>query len=204
MSVEPIQRGAFLVEGWREAGFRDATGHRIRERGDEISWTRFTSALRSEPELRAALVAALAESELEAFFWECVPRPAEGDAPFTFVLTEAPALARLEPDGSAFEQELRRAEGMSATFPNLGGDAELVVPRPVGRPEAYPHLARFVRDGPAEQVDAVFVALGDAIAEWRRRRRGRLWVSTSGLGVPWVHLRLDRRPKYYVHEPFRR
>jgi hypothetical protein len=30
-----------------------------------------------------------------------------------------------------------------------------------------------------------------------------LWVSTSGLGVSWLHLRFDRRPKYYTHAPYR-
>jgi len=204
MTFESARRGAFFVKGWGEVGFRDATGYQIHEHGSVMRWSRFANALRSEPDLRGALIDALTSSHLDAYFWECNPRPADGDAPFTFVLTEAPALSRIEASSSAFDEKLQRADGMAAIFPNLGGDAELVVPRPMGRPDAYPHLARFVRHGPMEQVDSTFVALGDAIAEWRRNRRGRLWVSTSGLGVPWVHLRLDRRPKYYVHEPFRR
>jgi hypothetical protein len=30
------------------------------------------------------------------------------------------------------------------------------------------------------------------------------WLSTSGLGVFWLHVRLDQRPKYYAHTPYRR
>ncbi|WP_391540805.1 DUF6940 family protein [Halomicronema hongdechloris] len=30
------------------------------------------------------------------------------------------------------------------------------------------------------------------------------WVNASGLGVAWLHVRLDTRPKYYQHEPYRR
>jgi len=30
-----------------------------------------------------------------------------------------------------------------------------------------------------------------------------LWVSTSGLGVAWLHVRLDARPKYYQYTPYR-
>ena len=26
----------------------------------------------------------------------------------------------------------------------------------------------------------------------------RVWLSTSGLGVPWLHVRLDSEPKYYT------
>ena len=30
-----------------------------------------------------------------------------------------------------------------------------------------------------------------------------LWLSTSGLGVAWLHLRLDHEPKYYQYAPYR-
>ena len=29
-----------------------------------------------------------------------------------------------------------------------------------------------------------------------------LWVSTAGLGVSWLHVRLDARPKYYRHDAY--
>ena len=29
------------------------------------------------------------------------------------------------------------------------------------------------------------------------------WLSTAGLGVPWLHLRLDTRPKYYQYGPYK-
>jgi len=29
------------------------------------------------------------------------------------------------------------------------------------------------------------------------------WLSTSGLGIAWLHVRLDERPKYYTHAPYR-
>jgi hypothetical protein len=28
------------------------------------------------------------------------------------------------------------------------------------------------------------------------------WLSTAGLGVIWLHLRLDSRPKYYSYRPY--
>jgi len=31
----------------------------------------------------------------------------------------------------------------------------------------------------------------------------RTWLSTSGLGVGWLHVRLDSRPKYYTYEPYK-
>lgn len=30
-----------------------------------------------------------------------------------------------------------------------------------------------------------------------------VWFSTSGMGVPWLHFRLDHRPKYYTFTPYK-
>ncbi|MET0247228.1 MAG: hypothetical protein ABW182_10815 [Sphingomonas sp.] len=39
--------------------------------------------------------------------------------------------------------------------------------------------------------------------EARLAEREKLWVSTSGLGVSWLHARIDDRPKYYSYAPYR-
>lgn len=58
------------------------------------------------------------------------------------------------------------------------------------------------RQGEAE--DALLAQVAAAIhARWTERPDAPLWVSTSGLGVPWLHVRLDDAPKYYTHRPFR-
>ena len=84
------------------------------------------------------------------------------------------------------------------TFRSLGGDAVLIAPSQTGR---YPHLAAFLRTAPADQVDALFQAIGEAIARWSGPRPP--WVSTAGMGVPWLLARLDTRPKYFRHAPYR-
>jgi hypothetical protein len=45
-------------------------------------------------------------------------------------------------------------------------------------------------------------ATGAAVAA--RLSARPLWLSTSGLGVAWLHVRLDSRPKYYSYAPYRR
>jgi len=30
-----------------------------------------------------------------------------------------------------------------------------------------------------------------------------VWLNTSGLGIYWLHIRLDSSPKYYTHAPYR-
>jgi hypothetical protein len=111
------------------------------------------------------------------------------------VVVDAPNLARTTADPSAFSAYLTAPIN---TFENLGGDATLIAPSVTG---SYPHLAAFLRTAPASQTDELFRALGDAIVDWQGKSPP--WVSTAGMGVPWLHLRLDTRPKYYRHAPYR-
>ena len=65
-----------------------------------------------------------------------------------------------------------------------------------------PHFATFLKNAPAEQIDALW----RETARQARKMVGESprWLSTAGLGVSWVHLRLDTRPKYYRFEPYKR
>jgi hypothetical protein len=85
---------------------------------------------------------------------------------------------------------------------NLGGDATLIVPREQADVACYPHLAAFVRGAPLTQQHDLLQKTGAALAQ--RLRDTPIWVSTSGLGVSWLHVRLDSRPKYYTYTPYKR
>ena len=67
---------------------------------------------------------------------------------------------------------------------------------------SFAHFASFVRDkGASAQADRFLRATGEAVLE--RVGSQPLWVSTSGAGVYWLHLRLDSYPKYYTYAPYR-
>ena len=123
--------------------------------------------------------------------------------PFEFVLVNSPGLARAEPETIAFQDYFNSdIDGNGVvSFPNLGGDAVLVVPCPHTDEAAYTHLANFIRMAPDEQVDAFWEKVGDAISDLVADRPR--WLSTAGFGVFWLHVRLDTRPKYYKHHPYK-
>lgn len=145
----------------------------------------------------------LADCQFAAFYWEHPPLTIDNvDNAAEFVLLDAPALAGVRPEPGPFgDQFARQPDANILVFPNLGGDAVLVVPRPVGPLQAYPHLAAFLRHAPETQVHSLWRALAMALS-------GILdtsprWLSTAGLGVAWLHLRLDTRPKYYSFAPYK-
>ena len=87
------------------------------------------------------------------------------------------------------------------SFPNLGGDAQLVVPTPLNDPSHYAHLASFVRNAPADQVRNFWKTT--AIVYEQEIGEKTVWLSTAGLGVSWLHVRIDSRPKYYRFQDYK-
>lgn len=176
---------------------------RVRWNGASASTRSVLELCRDDEPFRTRLIGELARSPFAAYFWETPPVTTSTlERPFEFVLTDARALAAAAPEPGAFAEHFPRDGGDGVVvFDNLGGDAALVVPCPLAPPGAYVHVAAFVRSAPAPQVHALFRRLAD---EALRRVSDRpLWVSTAGMGIFWLHVRLDSRPKYYRHAPYK-
>jgi hypothetical protein len=155
----------------------------------------------SEP-FRASWCMSLRNAPFDAYAWECPPVTAESALrTFECVFVANPALARLPPDTGAFAEHFRPGRGV-VTFANLGGDAMLVAPAPGGSGTDYSHLAGFTATAPASQQDALWQSVGEAMG--KRIGPRPVWLSTAGLGVAWLHVRLDDRPKYYRYLPYAR
>ena len=101
---------------------------------------------RSDPDFCSWFNSVLATASFDAFRWETPPvSTSTVTQPFEFVLLDSPGLAR-GADPAAFEDQFRRnPNGDVLEFSKLGGDAIMVVPRPIGHPSSYGHLADFVR-----------------------------------------------------------
>lgn len=136
----------------------------------------------------------------DCYRWETPPVAASTlNRAFEFVLVDAPEI-NLPPDPSPFQRYFPAADQGVVTFENLGGDAQMVVPSALSEPDAYPHIAAFIRKAPAQQIDALWRAVGVAVTA--RISDKLLWLNTAGGGVAWLHVRLDSRPKYYAYRPF--
>lgn len=143
----------------------------------------------------------LVNAPFPAFFWEVAPiNKQELEKPFEFVLVNSSILPQVVADPQAF-QEYFHSDQLVVDFWNLGKDARLIVPTPRAETSCYPHLAQFVRNAPAEQIDAFWQRVGEVYAASLHEQP--LWLSTAGLGVSWLHLRLDIRPKYYRYEGYK-
>src|SRR5262249_21726977 len=142
----------------------------------------------------------LADAPFTAFRWETPPITVAtvNQRPFEFVLLNSPELSA-ESDPAAFAKHFSTAPANETvvSFPNLGNDALLVVPCPGDKLSGYAHLAAFVRQAPEAQKHALWVNVAKAME--RQLGQAPIWLSTAGAGVAWLHVRIDKRPKYYGH-----
>lgn len=181
----------------------------ISQQGKPLHFEQVIAGWQDSADFRSFYINMLAEVAFPAYFWEMpaitaatLNRPHE--FPYEFIVADSPSLASVRPDSTAFASHFHTATADESViaFENLGGDAMLVAPCPVGYENAYPHLAAFVCNAPVEQTHQFFQRLGTEVIA--RVSHQPLWISTSGLGVYWLHARLDSTPKYYTYAPYRR
>lgn len=175
----------------------DGRGQRVRllRGGAAVSYADAIRGWRQDEAFRAFFTRLLADAPFPAFRWETPPvTAATAGRAFEFVQLDSAGLDRT-PDPEAFADQFRAAPAGTSVlaFPNLGNDAILVVPRPAG--PAYGHLAAFIRRAPETQTHELW-RVGGAQMQSRLGPRP-VWLSTAGMGVSWLHVRLDDRPKYY-------
>ena len=168
----------------------------------ELSYADVLSLWSENSAFRTFFTGAVNETAFDAYFWETPPFTISTlNRRFEFVLVESGSLARLSADPMPFREHfLSNPSAKVLTFPNLGRDAVLVVPAPVADDACYAHLARFLKGAPPAQIDSFWEAVGNAMR--KRVSTSPVWLSTAGMGVSWLHLRLDSRPKYYRHQPY--
>lgn len=215
MSVANVPQVTFHVE---PAGDSLWTLHAVAADSDNVPSGEFVFRALADVSQRTSaesLCAALRDPALpRAVFFETRPFSASTfHEPFEAVLRDATKqFDALNEDSTAFDVYLDTKTANctgSAVFPNLGGDAMLIVPtRHPARTGPHVHLLDFMRNAPVEHCAALMHTVGavyySTLADARLVGCDYfLWLSTAGLGVYYPHIRIDSHPKYYTTERYR-
>jgi len=167
----------------------------ITDDSKRLTFQQVLEFLGSSPDFIQFYNTLLINSGFEAFFWENPPATNKTlDQPYECNLINSSFLAGTTPDRKTFSQYFRDDKEV-VSFMNLGGDAELIAPCPTKDDSGYAHIGSFIRNAPKNQIERF----------WKLTAHRMLnaiggepkWLSTSGLGVFWLHARIDSRPKYY-------
>lgn len=182
---------------------RGVSRYTLTRRGAALSRREVLEGWRGGEEApRRFFVELLADAGFDCFRFETPAlTAATAGRPFELVLVDSPEID-LAPDPRDFQERFEADPADVLVFDNLGGDAAMIVPRPRAGAPGYAHIAGFLRHAPLEQQLALWRTVGEAALARLGDRPA--WLNTAGGGVPWLHVRLDSRPKYYVFDAYRR
>ena len=150
-------------------------------------------------------------SKYLSFFWECRPvnNLNKSLIPFEFViiptnLVEINMHLNKIPDTKTFLEKFKQnkcQENKVISFKNLSGESDLIVPCPSSAVTNYAHFSSFLRTASKKQIlelwHVMSIKATEILYSLDYRNYENLYISTSGLGVSWLHVRLETNPKYY-------
>jgi hypothetical protein len=161
------------------------------QRGKYMTWkTVIHSLIKKFDTFTYKLIQCLLNVEYTAYFWEC--DQVNMEKPFRFAIFNSKKLAERKQDNNAFKGVINCKKNVIA-FPSLSKQINLVVPCKRSQSAEYTSLATFSQTAPIKQQVSFWKKVGENI-------KNGDWVSTSGLGVSWLHVRISPRPTYYHNE----
>lgn len=98
-------------------------------------------------------------------------------------------------DSSVFNSYFTN-DKLCITTLNLKKDALMVIPTINGGNTNYLNILSFIRTANYKQIDALLCELGIQVCKQIKINKP-IYVSTHGLGVYWLHIRIENTPKYY-------
>lgn len=159
--------------------------------------------LKNSEEFRKFFSSLITSVPFDGLFFETKPMHVNQlDEKLEFVLVNSPSVARIQADKQPFKKHF--TNDIVVAFPNLGKDATLVVPCPMANTneKIFGHLVIFLRKASEQQKDDFWRITGEKLEE-RLSKGKNIWLSTSGLGVYWLHIRICDSPKYYSYSKFK-
>ncbi len=123
---------------------------------------------------------------------------------FEFVILDAPEFENKKADPSDFIEHMKKDKTV-VSFENLRKDAMLIVPCPCEtNSSGFLDLKSFLVNAKNSQIVEFWKEITkNLFFVVENHPYKKVWCSTSGLGVSWLHFRLDSKPKYYKYNDFK-
>ena len=101
-----------------------------------------------------------------------------------------------EQNFKAFELYINKSKSKYVTsFLNLNKDTLLVIPIPK-KNKNYATLKDFCDNSSITQKKYFWKKVSKLVKKFMKNQK-YVWISTHGLGVPYMHIRISNKPKYY-------
>lgn len=134
------------------------------------------------------------------FFYETAPITTSMNTKYDAKWIESEKLQKLKQNYRNFSKYFKKHKDV-VSFINLSKTALLVVPVP-RKGKNYTTLKDFM-DNASKSQQKMFWKHAASVIRSMLKKYDKLWVSTHGLGVPYLHLRVEVEPKYYKTSSFK-
>lgn len=154
--------------------------------------------LTSDPKFRKEIINILKTSKFQEYLFQC--DKLNPNKYFTFTLIDYPALLKVSQnntcDYNAFAEHFTNTCKVCA-FPNIGKNAILISPNYKNNKNTntnitnYKTIASYFRSASDNDLNRLLKVIGENVYEG-------CYLSTHGMGVNYLHVRIEKTPKYYV------
>lgn len=190
------------------ASTSDLTGRslllQLQEDGQPLTFIAVVQRWRNSVDFREFYTATVLKHSGSGCFWEH-PRlnRSTADRPYECVITQTDAFSKRVANFRPFAQAVSPGKRISI-FPNLSGEALLVVPNLTQETRFNGRdLISFLQTAPNDLMHDLWKSIGQETANAIATDAPFQYLSTHGLGVLWLHVRLEIGPKYYHHRPYK-
>jgi len=116
-----------------------------------------------------------------------------------FVVVKSSTHSHISQDWTPFAEYFLDQE-FASSFLNLGKDGTMISPTPDKSFDGG-SIASFLKTASDNRIIALWALIGKEVVS--KVSDVPIWLSTAGLGVSWLHIRLDSKPKYYRYLPYK-
>ncbi|EDM25266.1 hypothetical protein LNTAR_24843 [Lentisphaera araneosa HTCC2155] len=175
--------------------------YKVMNFGKALNYKLFFQKLKSDINFRTIFIEVLQKSNFRSYRFETpVVNSSSNDKPFEFVLVNSPELSNSQ-DELPFHEHMNMNKEKVISFLNLSKTSQLIIPNKVSSQDIHSHIANFVRKGPLNQIHELFKIVGNTVLN--SIGSSNIWISTAGGGVDWLHIRIDKSPKYYRYKKYK-
>ena len=138
------------------------------------------------------------------YFWRTSVQSNKKDLVYKEEFIEDERLLKAKEDLKPFAEHLdkNKDEKYAISFPNLSGDTILVVPIP-RKSKRFTNMFYFMNNASEIQKKELWKKVALEARKFIEKNEN-VWISTHGLGVNYLHIRICITPKYYENSKLKK
>ena len=138
------------------------------------------------------------------YFWRTSVQSNKKDLVYKEEFIEDERLLTAKEDLKPFSEHFNKNkdEKYAISFPNLSGDTMLVVPIP-RKSKRFTNMFYFMNSASEIQKRELWKKVAIEARKFLKNNEN-IWISTHGLGVNYLHVRICNTPKYYENSKLKK